>query len=107
MTVAKGKKLLENGDFSISVDNQTKSFYLMAFESFISLSGGLTLADSKIKALETVGLCQHDTNGDAQMTTEGIELQREMRLEARLMKKVKITGDDASVMIDEMMKELN
>jgi hypothetical protein len=41
------------------------------------------------------------------MTSEGIELQREMRLEARLMKKVKITGDDASVMIDEMMKELN
>ena len=30
-----------------------------------------------------------------------------MRLEARLMKKVKITGDDASMMIDEMMKELN
>ena len=41
------------------------------------------------------------------MTSEGIELQREMRLETRLMKKVKITGDDASVMIDEMMKELN
>ena len=41
------------------------------------------------------------------MTSDGVELQREMRLEARLMKKVKITGDDASTMIDEMMKELN
>ena len=77
------------------------------FESFISMSAGMKLADSKIKPLETAGLCKRDTNGDAQMTTEGIELQREMRLEARLMKKVKITGDDASVMIDEMMKELN
>ena len=77
------------------------------FESFVSLSAGLNLADSSIKPLEEAGLCRFDTSRDIQMTSQGVELQREMRLEARLMKKVKITGDDASVMIDEMMKELN
>ena len=77
------------------------------FEAFISLSAGMKLTDSSTKPLETVGLCKLVANGDIQMTSEGIELQREMRLETRLMKKVKITGDDASVMIDEMMKELN
>ena len=77
------------------------------FESFMSLSAGLNLADSSVKPLEAAGLCKLDTSGDIQMTSKGIELKRDMRLEARLMKKVKITGDDASVMIDEMMKELN
>ena len=67
----------------------------------------MKLTDSSTKPLEAAGLCKFDTKGDIQMTSEGIELQREMRLETRLMKKVKITGDDASVMIDEMMKELN
>ena len=67
----------------------------------------MKLTDSSTKPLEEAGLCKFDTKGDIQMTSEGIELQREMRLETRLMKKVKITGDDASVMIDEMMKELN
>ena len=71
------------------------------------MSAGLNLADSSVKPLEAVGLCEFDPSGDIQVTSKGIELQREMRLEARLMKKVKITGDDASVMIDEMMKELN
>ena len=92
--VAKFKKF----DEALNIDD---------FESFVSLSAGLNLADSSVKPLEAAGLCKYDTSGDIQMTSKGIELQREMRLEARLMKKVKITGDDASVMIDEMMKELN
>ena len=71
------------------------------------MSAGLKLSGSSIEPLEAVGLCQLDISGDVQMTSDGVELQREMRLEARLMKKVKITGDDASTMIDEMMKELN
>ena len=77
------------------------------FECFVSLSAGLKQADSKIAVLAEAGLCELNASGDIKITAEGIELQREMRLEARLMKKVKITGDDASVMIDEMMKELN
>ena len=92
--VAKFKK----SDEALNIDD---------FESFVSLSAGLNLADSSVKPLEAAGLCKFDTSGDIQMTSKGIELQRDMRLEARLMKKVKITGDDASVMIDEMMKELN
>ena len=92
--VAKFKKF----DEALNIDD---------FESFVSLSAGLNLADSSVKPLEAAGLCKLDTSGDIQMTSKGIELQRDMRLEARLMKKVKITGDDASVMIDEMMKELN
>ncbi|MFL2793049.1 MAG: hypothetical protein ACJZ8S_01960, partial [Paracoccaceae bacterium] len=92
--VAKFKKF----DEALNIDD---------FESFVSLSAGMKLAASSIKTLEAAGLCKFDDSGDIQMTSEGIELQREMRLEARLMKKVKITGDDASVMIDEMMKELN
>ena len=77
------------------------------FECFVSLSAGLKQADSKIAVLAEAGLCELNASGDIKITAEGIELQREMRLEARLMKKVKITGDDASLMIDEMMKELN
>ena len=92
--VAKFKKF----DIALNIDD---------FESFVSLSAGLNIDDSRVKPLEVAGLCRFDTSGDIQMTPEGVELQREMRLEARLMKKVKITGDDASVMIDEMMKELN
>ena len=92
--VAKFKKF----DEALNIDD---------FESFVSLSAGLNLADSSVKPLEVAGLCKFDTSGDIQMTSEGVELQKDMRLEARLMKKVKITGDDASVMIDEMMKELN
>ena len=92
--VGKFKKI----DESLTIDD---------FESFISLSAGLKLSGSSIEPLEAVGLCQLDISGDVQMTSDGVELQREMRLEARLMKKVKITGDDASTMIDEMMKELN
>ena len=85
----------------------SQSLSIDDFQSFVSLSAGLNLADTSIKNLEESGLCEFDAFGDIQMTSTGIELQREMRLEARLMKKVKITGDDASVMIDQMMKELN
>ena len=76
----------------------------MILKAFISLSAGMKLADSGIKTLEAAGLCKFDDSGDVQMTSEGVELK--VRQRARLMKKVKITGD-ASVMIDEMMKELN
>ena len=85
----------------------SQSLSIDDFQSFVSLSAGLNLVDTSIKNLEESGLCEFDAFGDIQMTSAGIELQREMRLEARLMKKVKITGDDASVMIDQMMKELN
>ena len=92
--VAKFKKF----DEALNIDD---------FESFVSLSAGLSLADSSVKPLEAAGLCKFDYSGDIQITSEGVELQRDMRLEARLMRTVQITGDEASVMIDERMKELN
>ena len=49
----------------------------------------MKLASSRAKTLEEVGLCKLDHSGNVHMTPEGVELQREMRLEAKIMKKVK------------------
>ena len=75
-------------------------------ETFVSVSAGLTPDKTEISGLVKSGLCKINGEGTIVFSTEGINLQRDMKLEAKPMKKIKMTGDDASKLIDQMFSEL-
>ena len=72
----------------------------------MSMSAGLTSDKSETNRLVESGLCRLNSEGALVFSTEGINLQRDMKLEAKPMKKIKMTGDDASKLIDQMFSEL-
>ena len=75
-------------------------------ETFVSMSAGLTPDKTETNGLVESGLCKLTSEGALVFSTEGINLQRDMKLEAKPMKKIKMTGDDASKLIDQMFSEL-
>ena len=70
------------------------------------MSAGLTPDKTELSGLVKSGLCKINGEGTIVFSTEGINLQRDMKLEAKPMKKIKMTGDDASKLIDQMFSEL-
>ena len=55
----------------------------------------------------TLQLCDFNDRGEVIVSPGGIELQRKMKIETKPMKKIKMTGDDASKLIDQMFSELD
>ena len=45
--------------------------------------------------------------GLVQLTSSGVELQSDMKLEVKPMKKIKLAGDAAQSLIDEMFAKIN
>ena len=75
-------------------------------ETFVSISAGLTLDKAKTNALVEAGLCKVNEEGAVEFSSYGINLQRDMNLETKPMKKIKMRGDDANELIDKMFSEL-
>ena len=76
------------------------------FQSFVSLSADLKLELDNSKRLIDAQLCDFDDKGDVIVSAKGVELQRNMKIETKPMRKIKMTGDDASALIDQMFNEL-
>ena len=83
-----------------------KKLTIADLETFVSMSAGLTPDKTGTNGLVEAGLCKLTGEGVLVFSTEGINLQRDMKLEAKPMKKIKMTGDDASKLIDQMFSEL-
>ena len=102
------------GSVSISLKFETggdlkkfdKKLTIADLETFVSMSAGLTPDKTETNRLVEVGLCKLTGEGALVFSTEGINLQRAMKLEAKPMKKIKMTGDDANKLIDQMFSEL-
>jgi len=53
------------------------------------------------------GLCHIGNYNSLQLTKKGIQLQVKMKLESKPMRKIKLSGDAAESLIDEMFASLN
>jgi hypothetical protein len=82
------------------------SFTIEDFENFMSISSDLKIDMDSAKNLIDNSLCCFDDRGSVIVSSKGTELQRAMKIEAKEMKKIKMTGDDASKLIDQMFSEL-
>ena len=49
----------------------------------------------------------HNQKDLVELTSSGVELQSDMKLEVKPMKKIKLAGDAAQSLIDEMFAKIN
>ncbi len=77
------------------------------FQNFVSVSSDLKVDMDNAKNLISSKICDFNDRGEVIVSAEGIKLQRNMKIETKPMKKIKMTGDDASKLIDQMFSELD
>ena len=76
------------------------------FLTFTNLCSGLDIKIDKIIHLKNLGYVKKNIAGNAELTSAGKRLQEEMGLKTKTFNKIKVEGDKANAMIDEMMNQL-
>ena len=77
------------------------------FKFFLSMANGLPVDISVADNLVKSGVCEILRNKKVSLSSDGRKLLMDMKLESRPMKKVKIKGNAAESLIDEMFASLN
>ncbi len=76
------------------------------FLTFCNICSGLNIELEKAKHLERLGYIVKNKSGFSELTAAGQKLQEKMGLKTKTFNKVKIQGDEANIMIDNMMNQL-
>ena len=76
-------------------------------KTFISITADLKVESSEAKILIEKGLCKLNSNETVGLSSSGMKLQLDMKLESKPMKKIKLSGDAANSLMDEMFASLN
>ena len=76
------------------------------FKYFLSLSAELPADTIHLDALIRLGLVQL-VDSQPLLTDEGRHLQEKMKIQPRTFNRVKVTGEDAASMLDDMLSQLN
>ena len=71
------------------------------------LSADLRMDDTNSEKLVDAGLCHVTEKNGLKLTKMGRQLQVNMKLESKPMRKIKLSGDAAENLIDEMFESLN
>tara|TARA_B100000902_G_scaffold336926_1_gene337491 strand:- start:185 stop:1009 length:825 start_codon:yes stop_codon:yes gene_type:complete len=82
-------------------------FSLDDFKSFLMLSADLKIDGANSEKLVEAGFCVVNDKNFLKLTKMGRQLQFNMKLESRPMRKIKLSGDAAKNLIDEMFASLN
>jgi signal transduction protein with GAF and PtsI domain len=90
----------------ISFQKYDESLNINDFKMFISIISDVSVDESEASSLIQKGLCKSDRNGNVTMSPSGLELQSLMKLEVKEMKKIKIAGEAAESLIDEMFSTI-
>ena len=90
----------------ISFQKYDESLNINDFKMFISIISDVPVDESEASSLIQKGLCKSDRNGNVTMSPSGLELQSLMKLEVKEMKKIKIAGEAAESLIDEMFSTI-
>ncbi len=98
------QKILEALDV---FQKEEKDFTLNDFKSFLHLCADMTLETNEAMALSRRGLCAPDDHNKMSLTSEGRYLQSRMQLGTKPMKRLKLRGNAAESLIDEMFANLN
>ena len=88
------------------MSNEFKDASLSDFNSLLLIEAGVKVEESKLKNLISHQLCNVDQNSNVNLTSKGRILIQEMGLTPKPMKRIKITGNEASDVIDKMFDEL-
>ena len=88
------------------MSNEFKDASLSDFNSLLLVEAGVKVEESKLKNLISHQLCNVDQNSNVNLTSKGRILIQEMGLTPKPMKRIKITGNEASDVIDKMFDEL-
>ena len=88
------------------MSNEFKDASLSDFNSLLLIEAGVKVEESKLRNLITHQLCNVDQNSNVNLTSKGRILIQEMGLTPKPMKRIKITGNEASDVIDKMFDEL-
>jgi hypothetical protein len=76
------------------------------FRNFMSLLSNMPVAIGKLDMFVEAGLCEADENGRGKLTTEGQKFQVEMGLQTKVLNKVRVEGDAAESMVNDMLSQL-
>ena len=76
------------------------------FRNFMTLFSGLPVHASKLDIFIEAGLCDVDEDGRARLTTEGQKFQVEMGMQTKVLNKVRVEGDAADSMVNDMLNQL-
>jgi hypothetical protein len=72
----------------------------------MSLFSGLPVHADKLGMFVEAGLCEADENGRGKLTTEGQKFQIQMGLQTKVLNKVRVEGDAAESMVNDMLSQL-
>ena len=91
----------------ISFQKYDESLNINDFKMFISIISDVAVDQNQANNLIQKSLCKLDSKGNVTMSSNGLELQSLMKLEVKEMKKIKIAGEAAQSLIDEMFSTIN
>ena len=91
----------------ISFQKYDESLNINDFKMFISIISDVAVDHEQANNLIQKSLCKLDSKGNVTMSSNGLELQSLMKLEVKEMKKIKIAGEAAQSLIDEMFSTIN
>ena len=73
---------------------------------FISIISDVSIDKVQASNLIKNGVCKLDSKGNVIMASKGLELQSSMKLDVKPMKKIKIAGEAAQSLIDDMLSTI-
>lgn len=76
------------------------------FQQFIRLCCDFDIDMDAGARLQASGLIEANASGKADLSSQGRQLQFEMGLQTKVMNKIKITGDQANIMLDDMLSQI-
>lgn len=76
------------------------------FRDFIRLCCDFEIEVGDSERLKALGLVDIAETGKASLSSQGRNLQFDMGLQTKMMNKIKITGDQANIMLDDMLSQI-
>ena len=97
------EKIIKAADILLSEMNEAS---LNDFKSLLLLEAELLIGAEKTTQLQRNGFCEFNEANKITLTSKGHQLIQSMGLTPRPMKRIKVTGNDASELIDKIFGEL-
>jgi signal transduction protein with GAF and PtsI domain len=79
---------------------------LKDFNSFVALCSGKDLEHESIINLKHLSFCEIKENGRVELTNLGNKLQYTMGLQTKVLNKRRVEGEDADLLVNDMLSEL-
>ena len=90
----------------ISFQKYDENLTINDFKMFISIISDVSIDKKQASNLIQNGLCKLDSRGNVIMSSKGLALQSSMKLDVKPMKKIKIAGEAAQSLIDDMLSTI-